>query len=299
MNVRPIIFVGGLHRSGTSLLATLLAEHPDVGNITNTSVIEGEGQYLQDVLPLEQDHGGPGRFAFYREYHKAPAELSGQELAERLRDAWDPYWPSDTKYVLEKTPGNLLRVQLLRQVFPSARFVFIIRHPVATALATQKWSHTGLFELIYHWLVAYESLEDVAESAAPFVLLSYEDLMNNPEGVAEKIYTFLGLEQVSTHKLHFTERNKSYFNRWRMICGRRAARKAPPNHALVYNFMHRLKVGAKAAAASRGYQVSILRSEAADAIAAFEERVNARGYSLTDLGRYPAVRMEPSCPRLK
>lgn len=296
MNVRPIIFVGGLHRSGTSLLASLLGEHPDIGNITNTSAIEGEGQYLQDVLPLEQDHGGPGRFAFYGEYRKMPAGLSAREIGQCLQDSWAPYWPGGTKYVLEKTPGNLLRVQLLQSVLPSARFVFIIRHPVATALATQKWSHTGLFELIYHWLVAYESLDGVFELGGRCAIISYEDLMHNAADVLEQLHAFLGLEKVSTHKIHLIDRNRRYFDRWRMMSAPRALRKTPPNHALARNLSHKLKVGLKAVAAARGYQVSILRSEAADAMAAFEERVNARGYSLIDLDRYPPTRIETSCP---
>ena len=59
-----LVFVGGLHRSGTTLFAKLLTGHPDVSGLSNTGVWEDEGQHLQDVYPPAAEFGGLGRFAF-------------------------------------------------------------------------------------------------------------------------------------------------------------------------------------------------------------------------------------------
>ena len=58
------VFVGGLHRSGTSLLARSLEAHPSVSGFRGTGVPEDEGRRMQSVYPAGNRLGGAGRFAF-------------------------------------------------------------------------------------------------------------------------------------------------------------------------------------------------------------------------------------------
>jgi hypothetical protein len=46
-----LVFVGGLHRSGTTLLGRLIAQHPDVSGFAETGVPADEGQHLLSVYP--------------------------------------------------------------------------------------------------------------------------------------------------------------------------------------------------------------------------------------------------------
>ena len=65
MNRPRHVFIGGLMRSGTTLLARILAQHPDVSAFSDTGFVQDEGQYLQSVFPVSSfAYGGPGRFAF-------------------------------------------------------------------------------------------------------------------------------------------------------------------------------------------------------------------------------------------
>src|SRR4051812_31203825 len=53
-----LVFVGGLHRSGTSLVHRCLADHPRASGFRNTGVWEDEGQHLQTVYRPAGSHGG-------------------------------------------------------------------------------------------------------------------------------------------------------------------------------------------------------------------------------------------------
>ena len=122
MTVAGLVFVGGLHRSGTTLLARCLAAHPAIAGLSRTGVPEDEGQHLQDVLPTAQAMGGPGRFALRPEAHLTESSpLVSRDARERLLRAWEPYWDRTRPLLLEKSPPNLLRTRFLQALFAQQR----------------------------------------------------------------------------------------------------------------------------------------------------------------------------------
>jgi hypothetical protein len=88
----PFVVLGGLHRSGTTLLFRMLREHPEISGFANNQDAnewlgaEDEGQYLQSVYPPAIFWGGPGKFAFSPE-----ANLT--EESEFLTPETRPGWP--------------------------------------------------------------------------------------------------------------------------------------------------------------------------------------------------------------
>lgn len=211
------IFICGLHRSGTTLLENLIHSACDV-TVLRAKVPENEGQHLQDVYPLAQRHGGPGRFAFAPEMHPGPmANPIASAHRERLLACWTPWMVGKGSAFLEKSPPNLTKIPWLRSVFPRAQFIVLTRDPRAVAMATARWSRTSLEELIFHWHVAYESART---SFGPDChLVRYEELCADPERVLGDLIARLRLprrEQPLTLPSRFDiyDANAKYLNKF-------------------------------------------------------------------------------------
>lgn len=242
------VFVGGLHRSGTSLLARCLADHADASGFSQTAAEEDEGQHLQSVYPTAERFGGPGRFGFASAMHLTElSPLATERSRRRLLEEWGKHWRGDRRFLIEKSPPNLLKTRFLQAIFPTARFVIVVRHPIATALATKKWSGTRLDELIRHWLVSNERmLADVAE-LRHVELIRYEDLMADADGELARLRAFLGMTPSRCELQPLAGLNDRYFGAWQAMRRR-------PAGALYQRFITRR----------------------------FEQRVSAFGYSLSE-----------------
>jgi hypothetical protein len=251
----PFAILGGLHRSGTTLLFRMLREHPEISGFANNQDAnewlgaEDEGQYLQSVYPPAIFWGGPGKFAFSPDAHLTEeSEFLTPENKTRLAYEWFPFFDLAKRYLLEKSPPNILWTRFLQSVFPNSSFVIIQRHPVAVSLATEKWSPTGLTSLVEHWLVAHEIFDKDRAHLKRVMTIKYETLISEPPATLGTIYNFLELEPHPTTFEATSEHNKKYFAQWR------ALQNDPQSSAAIQ-----------------------------ECIRLYESRVRAFGYSLQDL----------------
>lgn len=189
------VFVGGLHRSGTTLLASVLGSNPDISGFSRTGAPEDEGQHLQTVLPTDEQYGGPGRFALAPAAHLTEmSAYAGAEPARRLREQWDRYWDLSRPVLLEKSPPNLIRFRFLQRVFAGSKFILVMRHPVPVALSTRKWSPALTHrELVEHWLHAHRIAFDDARHLDCLLVVRYEDLVSAPVSTLARLASFIGV----------------------------------------------------------------------------------------------------------
>jgi tetratricopeptide (TPR) repeat protein len=187
------IFVLGMPRSGSTLIAQILASHPQVhaaGELTTFETMEARGAFLAGDSPLP--------------YPECVSALGGDPwrwLAETYLAALPPLEREKLR-IVDKLPGNFLRVGLIRLMLPNARIIHTTRPPVDTCLSCYfKLFTTGLpfsydlAELGRYYRGYSELMAHWRSVLPPGVMLdvSYEDVVDDLEGQAKRLIDYCGL----------------------------------------------------------------------------------------------------------
>lgn len=213
---RPI-FVVGYPKSGTTLLLALLDGHPQL------AVIPGETRWFTDPEPSLEELHERWIHLLVNPSGQAPFWLLG-----RPTDEDDPYlrftgallavaernpeldlltvlaavFADDTPQArawTEKTPLHLFHVERIRQRFPQARFVQVVRDPRTTIAAIRRFSEHGWrTDLDEVTAGVAAALEQARRPSEGYLVVRYEDLVTATERELRRIATFAGVEWSSS-----------------------------------------------------------------------------------------------------
>lgn len=216
------VFICGLHRSGTSVLFRSLRDHPDISGFENTGSFEDEGMHLQSVYMPSGAYGGAGAFGFHPEAHLTEeSPLVTPENREKMFGEWSPYWDLTKKYLLEKSPPNIIRTRFLQAMFPESSFIVMMRHPLAVSYATRAWyrhfriNWRSLSSIVEHWLVCHEIfMKDRNSLRNRPLIIKYEHFVAEPQRWVGRVHQMLGLETHPTHQKILSHVNAKYFAKW-------------------------------------------------------------------------------------
>ncbi|SFC21218.1 sulfotransferase family protein [Tropicimonas isoalkanivorans] len=185
------LFIGGLHRSGTSLVARLCGRISGVASIEGAPVPENEGVYLQGGIPHTAQDGRPMHFATDPAQHLIEGcRLDRLETRERMEADWAPWFPP-APWRVEKSPVNLTRMRLYQQLFPLSQFIVVMRHPELVAAAVSKWVDTPSGALIDHWLEAHQIVAHDIAYLHSVLVVRYEDVVADPARTLSRIAAFI------------------------------------------------------------------------------------------------------------
>lgn len=221
---RQFIFVVGLHRSGTSMLSDMLANHSQISGFVQNRGPMNEGQHLQNVMV--DRHGRPldgvGSLALRsRNRLTERSRIADPDHAERLWRQWSKHWDMRAPRVVEKSPGNLIKTRLLQYYFPNSYFIAITRHPLVQAMAIKKWvPNRTAFQFVTNWRLSYGMFRKDSRSLARHYIISYEELCVSPHRTMEKLLNFIGapIEDVVDREL--LSSNERYLDMWIQSVGK-------------------------------------------------------------------------------
>ncbi len=181
----------------------------------NTGVRQDEGQHIQSVYKPARMLGGPGSYIFHPEARMDEEhELANHSVATKIMSDWEPFFNLDKFMLVEKSPPNLVRTRFLQKLFPNSCFIVILRHPIAVAYATEKFSDLSLSKLIEHTLLGYEIFEEDRKYLSNCFVIKYEELVKDPAIIMSNIFQFLGLDPFPVTLNVDATINQKYFNMW-------------------------------------------------------------------------------------
>lgn len=203
-------FILGEERSGTTLLASILNRHPDICVTPETHYFQHLSAYpisWNEVL-LDWPHAGEEFLCRLPKWYML--KLSESAIISNI-SAYNPS-PGDLFYALgeayckklsksrwiEKTPFNIRHIPKIRELFPNAKFLYIIRDGRDVALSLCEvdwlWQTKSYTKNLLQWV---ESSRLSKKYLIPDPLtyhICYEELISNPEVIMQRVCEFLGLE---------------------------------------------------------------------------------------------------------
>lgn len=190
------IFIGGMFKSGTTLLRAMLGEHSAIAsgletywfnwNWTERDSAKMQGKIVQlagfydlpsdEVVALAQS--APSTEAFL--------DALMNELASKLgKRRW-----------AEKTPGNIAHVDRIWSFWPNAQVIHITRDPrdvFASLREARKWD--SVEEFAERWCntigAGTELINRINPDDTAYLVIRYEDLIDAPEATMRRVVSFL------------------------------------------------------------------------------------------------------------
>lgn len=199
---KNIIFLLSLPRSGSTLLQRVLSQHDDIKTESEPWLM------LHPLYALKED----GHTA---EYNETWAYGALKNFLASMPDGEDVYYEglrrmlvhlydgmlrnTSEQYFLDKTPRYYEVIREIHKIFPSAKFVILIRNPIAVLnsrielLGNNKLKGLQLYkrDLLAGPNKILDAIDFLGESCH---VIRYENLVENPESEVNALCNYLGID---------------------------------------------------------------------------------------------------------
>ena len=212
------IFIGGMPRSGTTLLRAMIDSHPDIACGPELRVTPAIARYSAE---LRRSHG-----AVLSRYYGADDAIVCDAFAGLINDYLQPYRRRRGRPRLaEKTPANAFHFHEIAALFPAAKLVMLVRdaRDVVASLKTMQWrdDRTGSpLEITRNSAAAAAQWAHCARLALGaygqtrnLLTIRYENLVADPEPELRRLFAHLGVNWCdSVLDFHMNDNNRTGAN---------------------------------------------------------------------------------------
>ena len=185
-----LVFIIGMPRSGTTLAEQILSSHPDVYGA-------GELAAMPDIRDSIAELTGIG---INYPHCMSALDVTGIDILRNEYLSRLPEASHGVPVVTDKHLGNSLSVGLIRTLFPDAIFIHCIRDPLDSCLSCYINNFTtlpytyDLTSLGQTWREHRRLMQYWQDISIPMMILSYEALVGDHEGVSRELVEYCGLQ---------------------------------------------------------------------------------------------------------
>ena len=190
---RAPVFIVGMPRSGTTLLAGILSNHPAIGMAGELPAIGDLAAHLQEFTGGTEPYPAAAR-------HISPAVAT--RLITTFENRLRRDVGADVAHVIDKNPLNFMHLGFIAMLFPQARIFHCTREPLDTCLSNyfQRFplylDYSFDLRNIGHFYGQYVRLMEHWQTipALKMMEVRYEDMILHTEPAARAMLDFMGLE---------------------------------------------------------------------------------------------------------
>ncbi len=203
---KNLIFIISQPRSGSTLLQRVLSGHPEIQTSAETWLMLHPVYGLRSS-GIETEYGA--KFAMEGVTEFISNYAADQEVYDKATRLWaktiyeDALAKHGKNFFLDKTPRYFFIIPELYRLFPDAKFIFLIRNPMAvlaSELSTYvkgHWPVLGVFQpdLLLAPRLILEGIELLGDNA---ITIHYERFVSHPELSISKLCEQLGIAYYDT-----------------------------------------------------------------------------------------------------
>lgn len=194
---KPPVFVVGAARSGTSWVHDIFAAHPLIASAFETWLFteKGIGAFFTKTH-YPSGFSGLGRLL--------PREAMIDHARNLAEEVFSHAIKPEHRYFVEKSPNHVFHFELIREIFPQARFVHVLRDgrdvSVSVRAAVKSWVPEwgesfgrSVASQAWAWKNTVKRAQKMQKTiGADFLEMRYEALHEEPFANYAKLFDFIG-----------------------------------------------------------------------------------------------------------